>query len=744
MADANAAIAYLEGQLTQPERDVLNKVREMGARLLPSLKVVKAVTKKSVLQDWENYVHDSSRSPRETVEQDLLKVFNSMSDVLSDREGIKDTKATYAVLDIRAIAEHQIDSSTYEKHSGVERFLLNNLLKENGPMSQLLDKDKTGIYPVSDRIRALIGNYHNTMTTTQEPANAAWAFIDSLIGSIQGTLVIGFNALLKNFIASAVARINLASLGADAFKNAFIYDNFENKKKIDAFIKANFPTQFNRTNQFDNLEGKQQRFNLVGKLKRERDLKSGIMTALWKTKKHLPNEILNFYSDKILKHVGNYSNGIPEKYNSFAIWTAAYIHYGMANGTIKDKNDFMANMPIDKRAASDASDFVTRSLGYAPDKASKGSFWNGSSNTKRTISKTLFAFKQQSNGLALEFQNNMVKAGRLAASGNMREAADASYVAAGAMLNSMSFRAMSFYLGATMLQSGLDKYFSAGNEDEENEEIAKSKKEAIKEANRKNSQNIELNGIRDFLSETITSITPVTTSAYFVEKIMSLAADTYGVMVTSGDKKFDLNVEFKKDLKEEAKVVGDDITKLEGVIREMEKLGQDPAGEYEKLIQLEVVKSQLTEKSKFRYFPNLPDKAWFDSYGAFGIAGEMVIKQMKIFMQDDLTDPEKAEMDAMLSKEFAYNDPMAGAGFALNTLKNASDFIRNFYPPEWGVPDNQKIPTEVFWRSIAKTGQNPSVVLARARMSMAKEALMRKRQNDKRVKMLEEQLLGPQ
>jgi len=230
MADANAAIAYLEGQLTQPERDVLNKVREMGARLLPSLKVVKAVTKKSVLQDWENYVHDSSRSPRETVEQDMLKVFNSMSDVLSDREGIS-PKSTYAVLDIRAIAEHQIDSSTYEKHSGVERFLLNNLLKENGPMSQLLDKDKTGIYPVSDRIRALIGNYHNTMTTTQEPANAAWAFIDSLIGSIQGTLVIGFNALLKNFIASAVARINLASLGADAFKNAFLYDNADNRKR---------------------------------------------------------------------------------------------------------------------------------------------------------------------------------------------------------------------------------------------------------------------------------------------------------------------------------------------------------------------------------------------------------------------------------------------------------------------------------------------------------------------------------
>jgi hypothetical protein len=87
---------------------------------------------------------------------------------------------------------------------------------------------------------------------------------------------------------------------------------------------------------------------------------------------------------------------------------------------------------------------------------------------------------------------------------------------------------------------------------------------------------------------------------------------------------------------------------------------------------------------------------------------------------------------------------MAGAGFALNTIKNTSDFIRNFYPSEWGVPDNQKVPTEVFWRSIAKTGQNPSVVLARARMSMAKEALIRKRQNDKRVKELEEQLLGPQ
>ena len=744
MADANAAIAYLEGQLTQAERDVLNKVREMGARLLPSLKVVKAVTKKSVLQDWENYVHDSSRSPRETVEQDMLKVFNSMSDVLSDREGIKNTKATYAVLDIRAIAEHQIDSSTYEKHSGVERFLLNGLLKESGPMSQMLDKDKTGIYPVSDRIRALIGSYHNTMTTTQEPANAAWTFIDSLVGAIQGSLVVGFNAFLKNAVSSSVARINLASLGADAFKNSFLYDNADNKKKIDALIKANFPTQFNRTNQFDIMEGRKERFNLLGKLRRERDLKSGIMGALWTTGKNLPNEMLNFYSDKILKHVGNLSNGIPEKYNSFAIWTAAYIHYGMANGTIKDKNDFLANMPIDKRAANDASDFVTRSLGYAPDKASKGSFWNGSSNTKRAISKSFFAFRQQSTGLALEFQNNMVKASRLAASGNMREAADASYIAAGAMLNAMSFRAMSFYLGATMLQSGLDKFFSGGNEEEDNEKIAKAKQEAIKEANRKYSQNTELNGIRDALSETITAMVPVTTSANLVEKMMSLAADSYGAMVTSGDGLFDLNIELKKDIKEEARVVGDDITKLERVIREMEKLGQDPAAEYEKLIQLEVVKSQLTEKSKFRYFPNLPDKAWFDSFGAYGIAGEMAIKQMKIFMQDDLTDPEKAEMDAMLSKDFAYHDPMAGAGFALNTIKNTSDFIRNFYPSEWGVPDNQKVPTEVFWRSIAKTGQNPSVVLARARMSMAKEALIRKRQNDKRVKELEEQLLGPQ
>jgi len=232
-----------------------------------------------------------------------------------------------------------------------------------------------------------------------------------------------------------------------------------------------------------------------------------------------------------------------------------------------------------------------------------------------------------------------------------------------------------------------------------------------------------MNNYRDFATETLNTVIPVATSALIVENVASAIVDMTGYVASTADDGM-IQIEHKKQLRESVEKIDEEIASVNGFIRKYEELGIDPNKidvEYEKLERLENEKRQLTEKTKFRYFPNTPMKAWWNGFGAYGMAGEKVMNQLLTFTKDDLSSDEQKELESYLKQEFTYNDPMAGAAFPYNTMYNASDFIRKFMPSEWTTKPDSKIPTEIFWRAWLKTAKNPATVLERGRKLMAEK-----------------------
>ena len=726
LGNANDIISFLQRSLSSQETSLLNKVRDLGSRYLPALQTVKAMTKNAVLEQYVNYVHDSSVTPKESGEGNMLTVFNSMSDVLQDRKGI-DPNETYPELDIRAIAERQNKASTYEKFTGIERYLLANALNNKSPITRMIDSGDIKKLS-SQRIKELIGSAHNSMVRAQPTVGGFIGFVESLMNLVLGHVIVGVNALTKNMISSSVARFGLASLSIDALKNAFVYDM--NSSKVKLFIKNNFPTQYNRASEYDTLKGRDARWDYKSKYLTAKDIGDNTISALLKTAPYLPTAIINQYQKIVLNNLSNLSNAFPERRNAFAIWTAAYIHYAQQNGTVKDAADFTVRMPVDKNAATQASDFVTRSLGYAPQKQDKGSFWNGSTTTKAKISKMFFVFRQQATGLSVEFQNSVVNASRLYKSGDIEGGTKQAAFAATLLFNSMSFRAMSMALGSTMIWGGLAGYFNASDDEE--------KKKKLLEAQQKYTATSLRNNTRDFVTESLMMVVPVATSAFAVEAAASWGIDTAKMNLEWKDDSLELVA--KKSMKEEVEDIEEQIKALDKVVKEKDKRGLDTSIEDEGIEKLEYAKSQLTEKIKFKYFPNRPIKAFLSAFGAYGIAGEALTDRIKAFTDNDLDTEEKIQLANMLSNEYAYNDPVAGSNFAWDILRHPSDFLRNF--TEADKKPGERIPTELYWKSIIKMGQNPAIVVERGRKAMAQDALRERNKLQKKVDKLKERYVG--
>lgn len=734
LGDENAIINYLEGALTQPERDVLNKVRQQAADFLPALKVVKAITRSSGLQDWVNYVHDANVSPSEEIsESNIQKAFTSMADVIHDRKGL-DPETSFPELDIRSIAEHVNKSASYEKHTGIERYILWKALDTGSPIMRAIDSQyPTKMRPISDRLRNLAVVHHESMTRSQWASrNPMIAFAESAMNATLGTVIVGVNAMAKNFVSASVARGALMGLGT-AITDAFVYES--NRKRINAFLEKNVPTQFQRSSlaDADTLKGRDQRWNLKGKMKRWNQANDGALTVAAKTMLHLPAEIMDLYSKKILDTLSAYSNGIPEKHNAFAIWTAAYIHYGKEHGTIKDANDFVNNLILDKAAATKANDFVTRSLGYAPDKASKGSFWNGSSAEKQFLSKTFFVFRQQAIGLAIEFQNNMVKAAQLGASGQLTEARQAATIALSAMSSSMAFRAMGIALATSMVPLGIDRFFKSTDDEE--------RKRKLMETKIRNAANARRANVRDIMAEMAMTTAPITSGGAVAETLMSLGMNHTDRLVEPDALFNDFKVEKKADIKKELEAVRDEITRVEAAYRTKgEYMAVDP-GKDEYLQKLQLTEKLLSDKARFSYFPNDPEKVFFGSLGGYGIGMEMMNEAVEEFTKDDLDDKKQQQLKEMLARDFTYQDPLAGEGYPWQGLFQTSNVLRKMFPSEWAKDGTTQVPTELFWRSVIKAGQNPKVIVERARTEMAKDAVTRLNQNQAKAQAVLEKYL---
>lgn len=728
--DGAAFIADLESRLTPREKSTLDKMRDMGARYHPALKAIKAITRKAVLEDWANYVHDSSVTPKPESEVINMSNLDSITTVLADRKGI-DPFTTYPELDVRAIMQTQNKAIAYEKHTGVERSILASALKKGSPLSRAIDGNKPGVRPVSDRLRELLVSYHNGMTGSQAQTNGLWSFADAAIGALAGSLIVGANSFAKNFVSSALSRSALTSI--EAAHDMFVYD--ANQRVIDKFLKANVPTQARRVGHYDNMPGRDERWKISSQIKAMSDAKVGFMKMAMRIIPQVPEAIVRTYSDNVLSVLSNLSNARPEKYNASAIWTAAYIKYLKDAGIVTGASDFLASMPIDQSAIFKANEFTSRALGYAPDKASKGSFWNGSSRDKQVLARLFYMFSQQKVGLATEFQSNLLNAGVNFASGDVKEGSKYMAISMANLMNGMAFRYASIGLSSYMVWSGLDQYFDAGDDEE--------RRKAIAEAQRKYTQASAMSNIRDGVTETAMNFLPVANSALVFENAVKMGLDMKNIILSPVKDNFaTFQVHMKSDLQAEVKSIDGEIKKLNDDLKFAEKFGSDTMQLAQAIDKLEVQKSQLTEQIKFKYFPSQGYKAAFSILGAYGIAMEDSYKMMDAFTGDDVEDEDKVALEALAKNEFAYKDNLAGAFYGSEMLMGASNFARAFFPSEWVKKDYEKVPTDVFWKSRLKVFQNPAVVLERGRRDMAKQALKERKDAEREAKQFEARMIG--
>lgn len=728
--DAASFIADLESRLTPREKSTLDKIRDMGNRYHPALKAIKAITRKAVLEDWANYVHDASVTPIPDSEVINMSNLDSITAVLADRKGINPF-TTYPELDIRAVMQTQNKAIAYEKHTGVERSILASALKKGSPLSRAIDGTKPGVRPVTDRLRELLVSYHNGMTGSQAQTNGLWSTIEAYVGALAGSLIVGANAFAKNFISSSLSRAALTSIGAG--HHMFVYD--ANKGKIDKFLKDNVPTQARRVGHYDNMPGRQDRWKLSSQIKAMSDAKVGFMKMFMRVAPQIPEAIARSYSDNVLSVLSNLSNARPEKYNASAIWTGAYIKYLQDAGLVTGASDFLVKMPINQAAIFKANEFTSRALGYAPDKASKGSFWNGSSRDKQVLSKLFYMFSQQKVGLTTEFQSNMLNAGVNFASGDLKEGSKYTAIAMANLMNGMAFRYASIGLSSYMVWSGLDQYFDAGDDEE--------RRKAMAEAQRKYTQASAMSNIRDGVTETAMNFLPIANSALAFENAVKMGLDMKNIVLSPVKDNFaTFQVHMKEDLQAEVKSIDGEIQKLNDDLKFAERFGSDTMQIAQAIDKLEIQKAQLTEQIKFKYFPSQGYKAAFSILGAYGIAMEDSYKMMDAFTGEDVEDEDKVAMENIVKNEFAYKDNLAGSFYGSEMLMGASNFARVFFPSEWVKKDYEKVPTDVFWKSRLKVFQNPAVVLERGRRDMAKQALKERKEAAREAAEFEARMIG--
>jgi len=716
--DENAVAAYLEGSLSPGEKAILDKTRSQAARYLPFLKNVKAITKAKSLQEWNNYVHDSNRSLIVELPEDVTtKSQKTELQVMHDRTGI-DPKDAYPDLDIRSMMESQAMAVAYEKNTGIERYMFSELMNDKD-FASALDNHR-GIQGTSERIKAVAKTYHDSMTSPQAQFKPIGKFIEGVGGIVSSALTMGVSSGVANLVSSAVLRSGLSSLSRDALGDSFVYD--ANSKEIKQWLKTHVPTQFKRTSSYDVFEGQDDRYGLVHTYQLNKDLGTAFKLAMGRSTAQLLPAAMHTLQEKILSKISNLSNALPERYNAFSIFTAAYIHYAKKNGSIVDTADFLdlINNParsnqVDKRAATDASDFVSRLMGYAPDKQDKGSAWNGKTLQKKAVARTFLLFAQQPIGQTAAAQNAFLRASRNLKDGNFKEMTKQLSIAASAVTSAITFVAIKSVMNTWVAwPSAVALAAYIGSDDEEE------KRRIIKEQIQKTKDISNIANTGRFLKEGAGKLNPFYSSALAFNTLFNIGMESTGTIITSGEAGSLFKMYNKEELRQLEEIATGQIKILEASVKIMEDSNQAvPQSMIDNLEQMKKFKKDAAIKSGFSYMGKKPELMG-DSSGMAGIMGNAAYDWWKEYTdKSDVTDEEKVAIKRELDTQFAYNDPIAGTWMTAGGWVNPINAVRAFTPSTMLRDEKNRIPTVPMLLTALKGQLNVSNVLDKSRKELA-------------------------
>lgn len=687
-----AIVNSLENNLNPNERKVLDKMREIGKRYYNPLRIVRLVAGGTTLPQYANYVSRIARSAdKEQVKTWGVAAFNAMQPVLKPRTTIDSLKQWWDS-DIMAIADASFEQMTYEKHTGVQRTLIKELMNTQTFVAGI---DENVRNPVrTNRLKTLLGNYHVAKMSGNGRSSAAMNLIYNAMGAFISPMISGINAFIKNSFSSLVSSTyTLTEKGAAQHMFAFA----QNYNKMEKFFKDFVPTQYKRLNQFDNGRPIPEKYSIKASVENQRAVGKSIAKAITLTVPRFPFSAVAG-TNKALGLLVKVSNSIPESLSAKSIWTAVYISRLIEKGKVKSQDDFMIKPFYDAEEATYANASADSALGYAARREDKGSFWYGDSEAKELLSRTLYFFKQQQIGLSLEGQTNMLNAMRFAVNSPKLAAKFASR-AVTQIMNSLAFRHWSKILAGYMAYGSLELYLNSKDPEDSKRKIA--------ETIAKRQRSVDRIQMKDFVFETISSNLPISTSAPLIEPLAEYALDatpyvyTFEGMASLMKGGPLIESRLKEDLKKNVDELDEEIQRREKWIDSGKELGISTQAFEEQIEGLKIQKDQLTELLKFKYFPNDPKKAFGRMLGSFGIAHENAFELIDSFIGDDLNSDDKRRLDEMMKTDLAIQSP-----FELQAL------------------------------SLLKFGMNPRGVIESANKELAKDALKEEKAKEKIVEEL--------
>jgi hypothetical protein len=487
----NQIISTILGRLSPQERNVLDYLTTRSRSFLPAMRVVSSISGNRQLEEWENYNHQKilSDMPDNTISG--LAAFNSMEPPLQIREGLGTETGSngasrakgYYETDILTLGDDFFHMATYEKHTGVQRQMLKQLLDNANFTDMLENAGEESVKPKVKRIKELLGNIHAVRTnSTFKQLGAISSAALELIGIGKGFRILSTGAIVGNMATAITSQLSILSLEGDA-KSIIMHISSERlfnrgvARGLRQVMENNFPSQMHRLVSYD--EAKAAHITKNKSLKRLEDSVAAGSSLLNAVFSHGLGAAYTI-PVKGLKLIGktlSYAfSAFAEGQSATNMWWSIYIDkVNQLQGTsFVSGSDFLSNPVINNDAATYATLQTDKITGNTSLREHQGSTYHLNNLTKIGVTNTIMPFLRQQIQLSQQAINEIQHAGR--ASTN-KERARHLYRATVMLANNLAYAAVKYVIGWFILDgiasSDFIKAWIKGSDDEETKKLAR-------------------------------------------------------------------------------------------------------------------------------------------------------------------------------------------------------------------------------------------------------------------------------
>lgn len=415
---ADQVVQAIEANMTSPERSVLYYARSKSAQYLPSLRVVAGISGNRLLSEYTNYVKTSQRKgPTEERPMGGALAFDNMQSVVMERKGLSHDGTTpnsrvngYYETSILQLMNTFLDEASYEKHTGVERTMIRQLLNDNRFTDNLEEPDQRVNKPRVNRMKTTLGNYHSSRIGNTNHFGRAMGVYLTLSSLAKGRVLISLPMFMGNTASAIINSIALSTFTTGAMRMlGTVMSEYSSSGQIrrdsDKWLADNFPSQLRRSRTEEislalrpgpnkGLERAQKEL-AAGRNQLITYLENGFQIAFGVVADKLAGGIIN--------RLSHLSAASAETMSSkLGVW-ASYISQLNEKGHSYDTlEEFLLNPVVDNEAMTSAMFTIDKMTGIASMKESQGGFYHLDTKVKVIMNDTLMVFGRQLSQMTIQ------------------------------------------------------------------------------------------------------------------------------------------------------------------------------------------------------------------------------------------------------------------------------------------------------------------------------------------------------